>query len=144
MTVGRSLGISTPNKRGILVGSVSLLTLSLLVSRVTAHDVHNAAPPHYLALITNSFNAGLNLHGITRRGERAGSRTTGNPAWRWRETTKYTAMLSTPSRPENGVFQAAIRHLGRVWSSLTKPARLAGHSPARTRFGRHAAVAEIC
>jgi hypothetical protein len=33
------------------------------VSWIAADDVHDAAPTHDLALVTNTFDAGLNFHG---------------------------------------------------------------------------------
>jgi hypothetical protein len=47
------------------------LTLSLLVSRIAAHDVHDAAAPDNLALVADSLDAGSYFHRDTRSTELA-------------------------------------------------------------------------
>jgi len=42
------------------------LTLSLLVARIAAHDVHDASAPDDFALITNTLHAGSYFHRDTR------------------------------------------------------------------------------
>src|SRR6185369_6814449 len=69
MTVGRSFGMSTPCKRGMLRlldargrAPPLKLTLALLVARVAADDVHHSAAADDLAFVANSLNAGFDFH----------------------------------------------------------------------------------
>lgn len=42
-----------------------LLTLTLFVARIAAHDAHHAAAANDLTLVTNTFYAGFNFHRFT-------------------------------------------------------------------------------
>jgi hypothetical protein len=64
------------------------LALTLLVTRVAAHDAHDAAATHYLALIANALDAGSDLHRflLLPNGKNMG-------------TVQYSRFAPDPSRP---------------------------------------------
>jgi hypothetical protein len=94
MNVGRSLGISTPNKRGIVYKLLlsNELALPLFVAGVAAHDVHHAAAADNLAILANTLDAGTDFHG------RLDS---------WAKANEYKRFVPEPSSPGAARIRAA-------------------------------------